>query len=63
MRIFDNIYYGLLMNRALSVSPFTSTEYPRQLKMEFAHLAMLYNMERGLPVKLTYKLIEKVLKP
>ena len=35
----------------------------RQLKINFRHLTRLYNMERGVPGKLAYKLTDKVIKP
>lgn len=36
---------------------------PRQLKVSFSHLTKLYNIERGHPGKLAYRLTDKVLQP
>ncbi|KAG0727306.1 hypothetical protein GWK47_034936 [Chionoecetes opilio] len=63
VHIFKNMYYGLLKHKTLTVPPFTSSENPSQLKVNFSHLTKLYNMERGHPGKLAFKLTDKVLKP
>ena len=43
--------------------PFPGLQDSRPLKVNFGHLIRLHNMERGDPVKLTYKLTDKVLQP